>query len=167
MRLRAPVIAVLVLGLTAATCGGTDPAAALDLDQYVEQMQEFREAFLREVPGSEGTGPPDSGYPIGGDLVGATALYTAYDELLSDWEKIAPPAEVAAEHQAMISALDALQKAIGSYLGHEAIETGELDFASIGRNFQAELGGVFLACSELQAAVSQSNGGEVFGDCSF
>jgi hypothetical protein len=151
--------------LVAAACGG-DSDGPLTLEEYAAEMESLSDDFFADRPDdNEGVGGE---YPIGGDLVPATELYTAYDSLLSSWSALRPPESVADLHADLIRALDALQIKVGDYLMDEALQQGELQFQNIGRKVQQEIFGAAQVCRSLTSAIAQEGiDRRIFGDCEF
>jgi hypothetical protein len=162
-------VSLLLAGfaVVAAGCGSGVSDEILTAEAYVASMQAFEESFRSGLPDPNAEDPTDEDYPLGGDLVFATKLYGAYEDLLAGWESVSPPEEFEALHTEMVDALDGLQKAIGSYLGDEALASGELNFQALAGKFRSELLTVRSACARLQGLLDQSDAGKVFSDCTF
>jgi hypothetical protein len=160
------LVFIAAFALVAAACG--DDSTPLTFDGYVAEMRAIGDDFLGEdqeqaEPLSEA---PDE-YPIGGDLVGATELYTAYENLLDDWRNVGPPPELVDLHTELVDALDVLQRDIGDYLMDEALEGGDFHFATIGAKIGRQLHAAESACKGLHQALAERGAGPVFGDCTF
>ena len=155
----APSAAVLIL--VVASCGSDSPAP-VSLDGYVSAMQVIN---LRTVAEAD-TVEISDGYPLGGDLVGATELYTTFENRLSGWRSLAPPSEFADLHDALLDAVEALQEVVGDYLMDEALD-GDFDFSELGPKVQPELDAAARACRDLQSSLTSAGAGLIFSDCEF
>lgn len=156
--------ASLALVMGAAACSGGN--GELTFDEYVSAMEAAGSEFLGE-PRPEPIAESPPAYPLGGDLVGATELYTQYDGLLAEWRSIVPPAELRDEHHDLVAALDELQRRVGDYLMDEALESGELEFDTIAAKLGFEIGAAEAACRALHIALDERGAGPIFGDCTF
>ena len=155
----APAAAVLLLIVV--SCGSDSPTPA-SLDGYVSAMQVINARTVAEADTVE----ISDGYPLGGDLVGATELYTTFENRLSGWRSLAPPSEFADLHLALLDAVEALQKAVGDYLMDEALD-GDFDFSELGPKVQPELDAAARACRDLQSSLTSAGAGLIFSDCEF
>ena len=161
------VVVLAALAVLSAACGDDD-AAPMTLEDYVAEMDAVSTRFFVEAGPDEG--PPSEGaYPLGGDLVAATELYTSYDDLLAAWNSLVPPRRVASLHADLVAALDRLQEKVGDYLMDEALEAGELEFETIGRKVNAEILAASQACLALRRAIGEAGHDDtaIFGDCEF
>ena len=155
-------IVVAVLSLVAASCGGD--SEELTFDEYVAEMTAIGTAFKSETPN-----PLDESarYPVGGDLVVATELYTVYDELLADWKSIIPPPAVQELHSVLVESLELLQEEVGDYLMDVAFEGGDFDFETIGPEVISQIEAAGAACIALQRELTEAGVAPFFGDCAF
>ncbi len=154
---------LLLFALVAAACASE--SAPMSLDDYTVAMQAVETRFMDDAPDQ----PEDQDrYPLGGDLVAANALFSEFDRRLDGWRGINPPSSIAGVHDRLVEALDAIQRAVGDYLGSEAMAGTEFEFSSIGSAVAPFLQNATTACRELRTAL-RDVGAEVdfAGDCEF
>ena len=156
------IAAASVFALLATACG-SDPLTTPSLDSYVTAMQAVNARTVAEADAVD----VGQAYPLGGDLVGLTELYTVFDDRLAGWRSLVPPEEFAALHSALLEAVDALQSAVGAYLMDEALGGGEFYLSDLGPKVQQEINAASSACEELQRALSDAGSGPIFSDCQF
>lgn len=153
----------------------------MTLDEYALAMQAVETSFEGDGPdpgqpeGQPGvSGQPEDQpemrgqYPLGGDLVAATALFSEFDRRLDGWRAINPPSSIAGLHGQLVDALDAIQRAVGDYLGSEAMAGVEFEFSSIGGAVAPLLGSASSACRQLRTAIQEAGADVDFaGNCEF
>jgi hypothetical protein len=155
----------------------------LALDEYAVAMQAVETSFGGDAsdPGPPDDLPPeppdrspppappsDGQYPLGGDLVAATVLFSEFDRRLDGWRAIDPPLSVAGLHDQLVDALDAIQRAVGDYLGSEAMAGTEFEFSSIGDAVAPLLRSATTACLQLRTALQEAGADVDFaGNCEF
>ena len=155
-----------LFALVAAAC--TSESAPMTLDEYAAAMQVVETSFLSDAPDPAGQ-PEDGGqYPLGGDLVSANALFSEFDSRLDGWRAINPPSSIALLHDRLVDALDAVQRAVGDYLGNEAMAGSDFEFSSIGGVVGPLLRDATTACRELRTAITDAGADVDFvEDCDF
>ncbi len=173
-------LAVLsVFALVVAAC--TSDSAPMALDEYAVAMQAVETSFGGDAPdpgqpedqpgvGGQPEEQPEirGQYPLGGDLVAATALFSEFDRRLDGWRAINPPLSIAGLHDQLVDALDAIQRAVGDYLGSEAMAGVEFEFSSIGGAVAPLLQSATLACRQLRTALQEAGADVDFaGNCDF
>jgi len=162
------VVAFVALALVAAACGGGSDTTPLSLEGYVEAMQAVEVRFAADTPNPAEETADRDGYPIGGDLVAANDLYMEFEARLDGWRAVTPPESLKPLHEELVGALDAVQAAVGKYLGDEAISNTDFDFASIGSKVSPLLTAAGAACRELRTAARDAGADlEFTGDCEF
>ncbi len=160
----------------------------MTLDEYALAMQAVETSFEGDGPDpgqpedqsedlppeppdrSPPPAPPEmrGQYPLGGDLVAATALFSEFDRRLDGWRAINPPSSIAGLHGQLVDALDAIQRAVGDYLGSEAMAGVEFEFSSIGGAVAPLLGSASSACRQLRTALQEAGADVDFaGNCEF
>jgi len=163
-------LAVLSLfALVVAACASE--SKPMTLDEYALAMQAVETSFEGDGPdpGQPEDQPEMRGqYPLGGDLVAATALFSEFDRRLDGWRAINPPSSLAGLHGQLVDALDAIQRAVGDYLGSEAMAGVEFEFSSIGGAVAPLLGSASSACRQLRTAIQEAGADVDFaGNCGF
>ena len=154
---------LLLFALVASACASE--SAPMAFDDYVVAMQAVETRFVGDAPDQ----PEDRDqYPLGGALVAANALFSEFDRRLDGWRAINPPSSIVGLHDRLVEALDAIQRAVGDYLGSEAMAGTEFEFSSIGSAVAPFLQNATTACRELRTAL-RGAGAEVdfAGDCEF
>lgn len=161
------VTLALLTALIAAACG-TSPGEPLSAEAYAAAMQEVEDQF--EEASQEVSSSDHSGYPLDTQLVIANDLYEAFQDRVEAWMGLTPPAELAAAHSTLTSALDEVQHYVGEYLREASLE-GEFEFTDIAaqEHILQSLEEAARACSELRGAVRELTGTMIVfsEDCSF
>ncbi len=143
----------LVVGaIVAAACGASAPAT-LTVDEYAEAMQRVETEFDAESPNPADDPADRDRYPLGGDLVVANELHVAFQKRLAGWRAIQPPPELAALHEELVAALEAVQQEVEKYLTEQAVQEGTLDFDTIGPKVEPFLSSAADACRALRSAL--------------
>lgn len=157
---------LLLFALVASTCASD--SAPMALDDYAVAMQAVETSFEGDAPDPLNQPEDRSGYPLGGDLVAANALFSEFDKRLDGWRAISPPTSIAGLHDRLVEALDAIQRAVGDYLGSEAMAGTEFEFSSIGSAVAPFLQKAVAACRQLRTAIRDAGAKVDFaGDCDF
>ncbi len=120
--------ALLAFAIVVVACGGaetTETAPPLNIPDYVGEINAITLDF--EETGSRAA---ELDLPVDGDLANASALFVAYDHALEVMRTLAPPPEVAAQHEALVDTLAELQDTVLAYLQKASLE-GDFEFPDI------------------------------------
>lgn len=161
-------VQALIAGLAIVAAACSADAEPMSLHEYAAAMQAVENSFVADAPDPSAGGVEVGQYPLGGDLVMATVLYSEFERRLAGWRAITPPASVARQHDRLVAALDAVQREVGDYLGGEAMTGTEFDFGAIGGAVGPFLQEASGACRELRSVLIDAGAPVRFaGNCNF